>query len=183
VGTREYLTFSATVWVAGTSPLVVEGYAPAGTMVWDTRDGHQHWHLADFARYRLLDSAQQVALVSQKAGFCLASTDAVDFTVARANWRPAGTSLHGACGDITSLAVREVLEIGSGDTYTQQLPGQSFDVTDLAAGTYLVEVTANPDHRLRESDTGNNVSIRRVILGGGPGAHVLEVPPYGAVDG
>jgi hypothetical protein len=204
---RDYLSFAATVWAAGTSPLVVDGfrrpgedimdayqyfydadgnqtgYAQVGTMEWDAADEHHHWHFTDFAQYRLLDSGKQFAVRSGKEAFCLANTDAVDYTLPAANWRPDNTDLHTACGDITSVAVREVLDVGSGDTYGQFLPGQSFDITDLPNGTYYIEVAANPDKRLHESNTKNNSSLRRVILGGEPGARTVTVPPHEGIDG
>jgi len=203
----DHLSFNATVWTAGDSPLVVDGfrrpaedimdayqyfydsggrqigYAPVGTMEWDSRDGHSHWHFTDFARYRLLDASMQQAVRSGKEAFCLANTDAVDYTLPRANWRPRSTDLHTACGSSSSIAVREVLDIGSGDTYAQFLPGQSFDITEVPNGTYYVEVTANPDGRLYEQSTANNTSLRRVILGGAPGARTVQVPPHEGIDG
>ena len=101
-----YLNFSATVWNAGPSPLVVDGfrqagnqdlmdayqyffdgsgnqvgYRPVGTMEWDQRDGHEHWHFTDFATYRLMDKHKKLVVRSQKEAFCLANTDAIDYTV------------------------------------------------------------------------------------------------------
>jgi hypothetical protein len=204
---RDYLSFSATVWTGGDSPLVVDGfrrsnedimdayqyfydadgnqtgYAQVGTMEWDDRDEHHHWHFTDFAQYRLLDSSRQLAVRSGKEAFCLANTDAVDYTLPKANWRPDNTDLHTACGDIGSLAVREVLDVGNGDTYGQWLPGQSFDITDVPNGTYYIEVMANPDKKLYETNTNNNASQRLVILGGEPGARTVTVPPHHGIEG
>jgi hypothetical protein len=203
----DHVVFAATVWVAGNSPLVVDGfrrsdedvmdayqyfydangtqvgYSPVGTMEWDARDGHHHWHFTDFAQYRLLDADNQLAVRSGKEAFCLANTDPIDYTLPHANWRPLNTDLHSACGNGSSIAVREVLDVGNGDTYYQYLPGQSFDVTDLPNGTYYIEIVANPDRKLHEQNTNNNVSHRRIILGGTPGARTVEVPPHGLVDG
>jgi uncharacterized protein YaiE (UPF0345 family) len=203
---HDYLQFAANVWNAGPSPLVLDGfrrtgedvmdayqyfydedgqqvgYAPTGTMEWDDRDGHNHWHFTDFASYRLLNDTQSEVVRSQKEAFCLAATDAIDYTVKNANWHPNNTDLHTACGNEGSLAVREVLDVGSGDTYFQYLPGQSFDITDLPNGTYYVQIIANPDHNLYESNLDNNVSLRQVILGGSPGARTVTVPPYQLVD-
>jgi hypothetical protein len=203
---RDYLAFAATVWVAGTSPLVVDGfrrpdqdvmdayqyfydtrgrqvgYAPVGTMQWDSRDGHHHWHFTDFARYRLLDAAKTVAVRSGKEAFCLANTDPIDYTLPHANWHPENTDLHTSCGNASSLAVRQVLDVGNGDTYQQDLPGQTFDITDLPNGTYYIEITANPDRTLHEHNTANNTSHRQIILGGTPGDRTVQVPPHGLVD-
>ncbi len=201
-----YLHFSATVWNAGPSPLVVDGfrvagnenlmkayqyffdadgrqvgYAPAGTMAWDARDGHDHWHFTDFASYRLLDAKKKIVLRSQKEAFCLANTDAVDYTVPGANWRPDNTDLHTSCGERSSIGVREVLDAGSGDTYVQYLPGQSFDLKGLKNGVYYIEVRANPDKVLYESSTKNNVAYRKVTISGEPGHRKAKAAKVGII--
>ncbi|MGY5010819.1 lysyl oxidase family protein [Streptomyces sp. 900105755] len=203
---KDYLAFSATVWNGGPSPLVVDGfrkpgaekmdayqyfydakgkqvgYTPTGTMEWDPREGHQHWHFSDFASYRLLGADKKEIVRSGKEAFCLANTDAIDYTVKNANWHPYNTDLATACGEETAVSVREVLDVGNGDTYSQYRPGQSFDVTDLPNGTYYIQVIANPDNRLKEQSTANNVTYRKVVLGGTPGARTVTVPKYGLID-
>ncbi|TQE14442.1 protein-lysine 6-oxidase [Streptomyces ipomoeae] len=203
---KDYLAFSANVWNAGPAPLVVDGfrkpgadlmdsyqyfydasgkqvgYAPAGTMEWDPREGHEHWHFTDFASYRLLSEDQTKEVRSGKEAFCLANTDAIDYTVKNANWHPENTDLSTACGEESAISVREVLDVGSGDTYTQERPGQSFDITDLPNGTYYIQVIANPANRLQEADTSNNVALRKVVLGGTPGARTVQVPPHDLID-
>jgi hypothetical protein len=203
---KDYLAFSANVWNAGPAPLVVDGfrspgkdlmdayqyfydakgkqvgYTPTGTMEWDPREGHEHWHFTDFASYRLLSEDQTKEVRSGKEAFCLANTDAIDYTVKNANWHPYNTDLSTACGEQNSISVREVLDVGSGDTYTQYRPGQSFDITDLPNGTYYIQVIANPEKRLQETNTDNNVALRKVILGGEPGARTVSVPPHELID-
>ena len=78
--------------------------------------------------------------------------------------------------------IRETLPAGWGDTYHQGLPGQSFDITALPNGTYFIEVRANPGHRLYERRDDNDVSYRKVILGGSPGARTVEVPAFRGID-
>jgi hypothetical protein len=202
-----YLRFAATVWNSGPSPLVVDGYRSttdqnvmdayqffytadgtpsgydtAGAMEWDGRPGHNHWHFEDFARYQLLDSSQTAVVRSRKEAFCLANTDAVDYTVEGANWRPYNTDLSTSCGDYSSLAVREVLLAGSGDTYYQSLPGQSFKVSDLPNGVYYVSVEANPYAVLHEGDTTNNNSLRKIKLMGSGANRTVKVFPVGLID-
>ncbi|WP_086016498.1 lysyl oxidase family protein [Streptomyces davaonensis] len=203
---KDYLAFSANVWNAGPAPLVVDGfrspgkdlmdayqyfydasgkqvgYTPTGTMEWDPRIGHEHWHFTDFASYRLLSEDQTKEVRSGKEAFCLANTDAVDYTVKNANWHPYNTDLSTACGEQNSISVREVLDVGSGDTYTQYRPGQSFDITDLPNGTYYIQVIANPAKRLQETNTKNNVALRKVVLGGEPGKRTVKVPPHDLID-
>ncbi|MFG3039347.1 lysyl oxidase family protein [Streptomyces sp. NPDC048330] len=203
---KDYLAFSANVWNAGPAQLVVDGfrspgkakmdayqyfydangkqvgYTPTGTMEWDPRPGHVHWHFTDFASYRLLKADQKEAVRSGKEAFCLANTDAVDYTVKNANWHPYNTDLSTACGQENSISVREVLDVGSGDTYTQDLPGQSFDITDLPNGTYYIQVLANPAKRLKETNLDNNSALRKVVLGGAPGRRTVTVPAHELVN-
>jgi hypothetical protein len=202
-----HLAFAATVWNAGPGRLVVDGfraadnpdlmnayqyffsasgkqqgYAPVGTMEWDARDGHDHWHFTDFAQYRLLDSKKKLAVRSGKESFCLVNTDAVDYTVPGANWNPTNIDLHSSCGDRNSLGVREVLDTGSGDTYGPDTPGQSFDLRGVANGTYYIEVRANPEKSLIERRTSNNTSYRKVVIGGRAGARTVKAAKVGIVD-
>ncbi|GAA2595803.1 lysyl oxidase family protein [Winogradskya consettensis] len=205
-GEKAYVNFGATVWNAGTSPLLVDGFrrtgtelmdayqyffdangkevgsVEAGTMEWDAREGHRHWHFTDFAQYNLLAADQKLAVRSGKEAFCLANTDAIDYTIKNAKWRPDNTDLSTSCGQNTAVAVREVLDIGSGDTYTQARPGQSFEVTDLPNGTYYIEVKANPSNKLTELSTTNNTALREIHLGGTPTARTLEVPSVNGLD-
>jgi hypothetical protein len=204
---RTYVAFGATVWNGGTSPLLVDGFrktgtdlmdayqyffdakgkevgsAAAGTMEWDAREGHRHWHFTDFAQYNLLAADKKLAVRSGKEAFCLANTDAVDYTIPNAKWRPENTDLSSSCGQNTAVAVREVLDIGNGDTYTQDRPGQSFDITDLPNGTYYIEVKANPANKLTELSTKNNTALRKIVLGGTPTARTLKVPAVNGIEG
>lgn len=200
-----FLAFSANVWNAGDSPLVVDGfrretedvmdayqyfldangeqvgYQLVGEMGWDERRGHHHWHFKDFARYRLLDASKVEAVRSRKEAFCLAATDAVDYTVPGADWQPDYTDLHTQCGSEDSLSIREVLSSGSGDTYAQWLAGQSFNLKGLPNGTYYIAVEANPLGNIIEHSTDNNVKLRKVIISGEPGARIVRVPRVGIV--
>ncbi len=203
---KTYLTFGATVWNAGPSPLVVDGFrrpngdlmdayqyfydaagneigaSKAGTLEWDPRRGHNHWHFTAFATYRLLDSTRKLTKRSGKEAFCLAPTDAIDLNRLTAQWKPASTDLGTACGTEESISIREVLDVGWGDTYDQTLPGQSFNVTNLANGIYYIEVLANPDRKLVESNPNNNSALRKVKLGGTVGGkRTLKVYPYAGI--
>ena len=202
---RSFLNFGATAWNAGPGDLVVEGFRdpssltmdafqyfyddgavvgklPAGTLEYDNRDGHDHWHFRDFASYSLLDADRQLIVDSGKEAFCLAPTDPIDLTADNAEWDPWLTDLGTACGESDSLWIREVLETGWGDTYTQYRPGQSFDITDLPNGVYFIRVSANPDNVLAEASDANNVALRKVRLRGKAGERWVHVPLYKGMD-
>ncbi len=201
----DQVDFGATVGISGNGPLDVEGFrshgsltmqayqyfwqdgkvigrARAGTMGFDSKHGHNHWHFQQFAQYSLLNSAHQLAVPSRKVGFCIAPTDPVDLLRPGATWQPSFLGFGGQCGSPTALWVQEELPLGWGDTYFQSVAGQSFNITHLPNGTYYVEIQANPEHVLYETSTSNDVSLRKVILGGKPGHRTVRVPALDGID-
>lgn len=202
---KDVLDFGATVWIGGHSRLDVQGFrsdgspvmkayqyfwkhgrivgrARAGTMGFDTKRGHDHWHFEQFAQYRLLNASKSLVLRSRKVGFCIAPTDGVNLLLPHAVWQPTFTGFGGACGSPSALSVQEEMPLGWGDTYEQYLPGQAFDITKLPNGTYYIEIIANPNKVLHESNTANDVSLRKVILGGTPGHRTVKVPAFHGID-
>jgi len=204
---RDYLRFSSTVWNAGPSRLVVDGfrregsdvmdayqyfydasgeqvgYTRTGTFEWEPKKGHEHWHFRDFAAYRLLSADGKRVIRGKKEAFCLANTDQIDVTIEGANPRPENTDLASSCGERTSVALRQVLESGAGDTYERSLPGQSFDITKVPNGVYHLEITANPSRRLVESSLDDNVAVRKITLGGVRGKRTVRVARIGMIKG
>jgi hypothetical protein len=201
---KDWLAFGANVWVGGNAVLDVEGFrrqneavmdawqyfyegdrpvgrARVGEMEYDTRDGHFHWHLLQFARYRLLDASQEHVTRSKKQSFCIVPTDPVDLSLEGAEMRPYETGLDSACGDEDALWIRETLPVGWGDTYYQERGGQAFNITKVENGTYYIAVEANPTGELFETDKTNNVEYRKVILKGTKGDRTVCVPGHGAL--
>jgi hypothetical protein len=203
---RDYVTFGTTEWNDGPKQLTVEGFrqpdattmdafqyffddtgaavgkAPVGTMEFDTRPGHHHWHFEQFANYALLDATQTQVVASHKQSFCLAPTDPVDLTQPGAEMDPYQVGLSSQCGSQSALWVREDLPAGWGDTYFQFVRGQAFNITDLPNGRYFIRVTVNPLGSVYETDTTNDTSLRRVLLKGRPGHRRIVVPLYHGID-
>jgi hypothetical protein len=202
---HDYLGFAATEWNAGPGTLVVEGFrspdeasmdafqyfvldgqavgkAPIGELEFHARGGHNHWHFEEFTRYSLLDAESKEILVSGKQSWCLVNTDALDLTVPNANVLGFGQDLTTSCGGPGALWIREILDVGWGDTYTQFQRGQAFDITDLPNGTYHVRVHVNPTGSMLETDTTNNVEDRLIRLRGRPGHRRVVVPPWHGID-
>jgi hypothetical protein len=201
----DQLDFGATVWISGHGPLDVEGFrdkglpvmrayqyfwrdghvigrARAGTMGFDGKKGHNHWHFEQFARYTLLNADKRLALLSHKVGFCIAPTDSVNLLLPHAVMQPGFLGFGGACGSPTALWVQEEMPLGWGDTYFQFVAGQSFNISHLPNGTYYIKVTANPEHVLHETNARNDVSLRKIILGGTPGHRTVRVPAWHGLD-
>jgi hypothetical protein len=199
------IAFGATVWIGGHARLDVEGFRSngspvmrawqyfyknghvvgrtrAGTMGFDGLPGHHHWHFEQFAQYRLLGANKTTVLKSRKVGFCIAPTDSINLVLPHAMWQPGFTGFGGACGSPQALWVREELPLGWGDTYFQYVAGQSFNITNLPNGVYYIEIIANPRHVLHESNYKNNISLRKIVLGGTLGARTVKVPAVHHID-
>jgi hypothetical protein len=194
---HDYLDFAATIWNAGPGTLDVEGFrsgtAPVmearqfmfqrghpptsetiGRFEFDTRPGHNHWHLEDVAQYDLLGAHGKHIVRSGKQSFCLAPTDPIDLTRVGALWQPDKVGLYSACPTDQSIWLRETLPAGWGDTYVQAKAGQSFDITRVPNGRYLVRVTTNPRHRIIETTGANNSALVGIELGGQRGHRTVK---------
>ena len=66
--------------------------------------------------------------------------------------------------------------------YNVERPSRLIDITGLPNGTYYIQVIANPENRLQETNHKNNIALRKVILGGTEGARTVQVPPHDLVD-
>jgi lysyl oxidase len=205
-GPHDLLTFSATEWNAGPAPLDVEGFRtpghdrmrafeyfrdrrgrvvgrePAGHLEFDRRRGHQHWHFEQFARYTLVRNRTHKVAASHKQSFCIAPTDLIDLTLPGADWMTEPASLTTACGSPTSLWVREAMPAGWGDTYSQIVAGQAFNITHVPNGVYVVRVQVNPRGLLSEVERGNDSVVRRVRLGGQRGHRTVHAAPWRGID-
>jgi hypothetical protein len=200
---RDLLAFNATEWNAGPGTLVVEGFrgrdqdlmdayqyflvdgqpvgrAPIGQMEFHPK--HHHWHFRQFTEYSLLDADDGEVAVSGKQSWCLANTDAIDLSVPNANWGAFGGDVFTMCGGPGALWIREVLDVGWGDTYAQYIAGQAFDITDLPNGEYYIRVHVNPTGSIVEGSADNNVEDRLIVLRGRPGARRVIVPPWHGID-
>jgi hypothetical protein len=128
---------------------------------------HGHWHLADYADYRLWTTdgyqawsharaahpnatAKQIfdtypeivpgMVNGHKQGFCV-----IDL----AQKQPFSPSHYWSCNN-------QGLSPGWEDIYHWNLDGQWVDVTDLPGGFYVLEIEVNADRLFEESDYGNN---------------------------
>jgi hypothetical protein len=202
----DQLMFGATVWMGGNARLDVEGFRSHGSRVMKAyqyfwRNGHvigraragtmsfvkgsddDDWHFAQFAQYRLLNAAKTNVLRSHKEGFCIAPTDLVNAFLPGAPWQINFDSFFsGGCGQQTALSVQEAMPVGWGDTYFQDRPGEDFNITNLPNGTYYIEIVANPEKVLHETKLSNDVSLRKVILGGVKGHRTVKVPAFHGLD-
>jgi hypothetical protein len=188
-GDRFRLGFGSAVSNVGEGPLIVEAWrsstsapamrarqviarevggwrrnGPVGELRYVVAETHQHWHLLPFDAYELRRAGGGPPVAARKSGFCLGDR----FREASVPPLEAAAApfYRGNCGlgDRGLRALREGISTGFGDDYQPTLEGQSFDVTGLPAGEYVLSHEVNAGRRLRESDYRNNAASLRISL-------------------
>ena len=119
--------------------------------------GHDHFHLVGFQRYELRDAEDRLIARDRKVGYCLGDR------------RPAGgerARCTGYCGrgSPNALRIAQGLSPGFADPYASDLGGQSFDVTGLPPGEYVLVNLANPAGVLQESSYDDDAASVRFLL-------------------
>jgi hypothetical protein len=148
----------------GTTQMTLVSSSLVGTFVF--HPAHNHWHMADFARYELRSidgdgSTGPVVAATDKVSFCMIDTDVFDSTLAHF-----GMGFKHACGQ----DARQGLKVGMGDTYSSSLSDQFIDISTVADGTYRLVSAADPNvpdrpgGRLLELNDANNAASVDVVI-------------------
>lgn len=191
-GARRCLRFDTIVANFGTGPLEVHTHVgtvatdrsvsqrisrsdgtyydvPAGTFELDP--AHAHFHLAQFAVAMLWRSDAKGARLGRapvrtgdKAGFCLEDVQHRGGNVVAAYTWPY------ACYPTVTRdgAVEQVqgISVGWSDIYDVSVAHQYVEVTGVPDGYYLLTITTDPGHRLRETTTKDNTVTQRIRICG-----------------
>ncbi|MGH7857433.1 MAG: lysyl oxidase family protein [Candidatus Binatia bacterium] len=125
---------------------------------------HGHWHYSGFGRGNLYDTAGNLVAHNNKTGFCLIE---VDFPGWGAKGNGPRRYTFPGC-QVPNDGDEVVQGIGPGwaDVYNWFLADQYIDVTRVPDGVYRLEIVADPDDTLEESDEGNNASSIWICLQG-----------------
>ena len=122
---------------------------------------HDHWHLLDFTRYKLVrERNRRTAVRSTKIGFCIIDTG---HRFAGLPGSPVTPYYPAGSADCDRGSV-DGLSVGWSDTYAYSLPGQQVNVTGLRRGRYCLVSKADPSNVLRELDNSNNARRAPIAL-------------------
>lgn len=129
------------------------------TMAWGG-DGHEHWHVARVASYRLEPAVEESGAAlgpegreDAKIGFCFYDFgQELDRGPGEARFEREG------CGKEDSESFLMGLSPGWGDKYIFSLPGQSIDVSDVPDGAYRLWAQADEKGWFREATRDNNLT-------------------------
>lgn len=149
----------------------------AAGMIFDTGDGHGHWHVRDLESYDLLrlDNGVKVGSAA-KTGFCFFDTHAYANLPGAPGSRVYGP---GSCGHADSLDVSMGLSVGWGDEYPWNFTGQYIDITSVANGKYRLRATADQSGLFAEASEANNATWVDISLSRRKGKTSVKVLRYG----
>lgn len=127
---------------------------------------HGHYHYLDFLRFQLFhvgDSHQlSPAGSGTKLGLCPADELFADWTVFNQEQTNTFTANCGYAPGTASLG----LNVGWGDVYKWQRPGQYVDFSGDGDGYYLLQVTVNAAGLVKTARTGDNIGYAYVHIVG-----------------
>ncbi len=134
----------------------------AGNPLFEFSACHEHYHFRDFTNYQLLDADGNVVAQGHKQAFCLLDMEPIDDAAApsppgtRPRPEPMGEVFPG--GPVFQEGCN-YLSAGWADIYSIDTDCQWVDITDVAAGDYVLSLSVNPLGRVAETTTDNN-SVR-----------------------
>jgi hypothetical protein len=147
-GTRTIIRFNTETENQGAADLYFGN--PANNPLFVFAPCHAHYHFNNYMSYRLRDANGNVAAVGLKVGFCILDVF---------RWNP------GSSSTAKYNCSNQGIQIGWGDVYDTTLDGQWIDITGLPAGNYTIEIEANPQGMIQESNYGNNITQVPITIG------------------
>ncbi|HWY76108.1 MAG TPA: immunoglobulin domain-containing protein, partial [Verrucomicrobiae bacterium] len=147
-GTRTLIRFSTQTENSGNADLYFGNPASNPLFVW--APCHAHYHFQNYMSYRLRNSNGKIAAIGLKVGFCILDVF---------RWNP--NSAPNASYTCSNQGIQQ----GWGDLYDSSLDGQWIDITGLPPGNYTIELEANPQGIILESNYGNNLTTVPIAIG------------------
>ena len=130
---------------------------------------HAHTHFDDWAVYRLRERSAEGAVGAilaqgDKTSFCL--LDIVPFDIGTYgdaaegdDGSAAGAPQYTSCGQMV-----QGISPGWSDVYDRELDDQWIDITDIADGSYWLEVEVDPEGQVLEAPDGEANNVTRVAI-------------------
>lgn len=149
----------------GGTKVAPPGIAP--TVIFESNDSHNHYHLKDAAEYTLWDRGRtaQVAIAQKtEAGFCIEDSEHAHGPAGAANYSVGSNNF---CWQAHDRGGQDVLVMGITpgfrDVYPAGLAFQWIDVSRVTPGEYMLAARVDPKNVLTESDEANNGYAARPV--------------------
>jgi hypothetical protein len=144
----------------------------AGTMYFEDKPGHNHYHVDDWVEFRLIKKVGKkrvVAARGQKVSYCLFTTgifygkdglSKINGTQYGEHMPNYGLGYYPSC-DFN----KQGISVGGYDTYGMLYEGQYLELPKgIKNGTYTLEIEIDPHHWYRESNKKNNIFRMQITL-------------------
>jgi hypothetical protein len=131
-------------------------HAPAPSLIYETNDDHEHWHLLHAMRYSLWSEDKTVAVAPvQKVGFCLIDSQRVEAPASSRQVYSEASDDFCRWQEPDAASVFMGVSPGWRDIYGSNLAFQWVDISDVAPGRYWLRADADPDGVIAETDEVN----------------------------
>jgi hypothetical protein len=142
-----------------------ESLYKTGTIYFDSKPGHQHYHVDDWIEIRLIkiiNGNKQIFAKGSKISYCLFTTGMLfgKSEFSRINGKQYGIDMPNyGLGDYKSCELlRQGITVGGYDYYGPMYEGQYLELPkDLKNGNYILEIEIDPFNKYHESNRKNNV--------------------------
>jgi hypothetical protein len=143
---------------------VIHKEIDAGTMYFENKPGHNHYHVDDWVAFRLIQKIKNKKIVvakGQKVSYCLFTTG-IFYNydgIGNINGKQYGESMpnYGLGNYPTCNFDKQGISVGGYDTYGMMYEGQYIDLPKgLKNGDYFLEIEIDPHHWYKESNKKNN---------------------------
>lgn len=169
-------------WVRTPAGMVENPPLPAGApeVIYETADGHNHFHLMRIARYSLWNQARTAEVApGQKVGFCLEDSQRRETTGPAQSVYINSNFCHQ--NNPTASSITMGVSAGWRDRYGANLALQWVDVSDVQPGTYWLAAEIDTDGVIEEADETNNTRRFAASASTVPG-HVAQPVTRGEVS-
>jgi hypothetical protein len=127
------------------------------TVIFESADGHNHWHLRSAMRYGLYDVEQPTLVApAMKVGFCLADSEPVGPPTIPRTYPLDEDDPFCQQGELQAPSITMGITPGWRDRYGAGLTFQWVDVSSVLPGRYRLGAESDPDQHLIEEDEENN---------------------------
>ncbi len=131
-------------------------HTPAPSLIYETNDDHEHWHLLHAMRYSLWSEDKTVAVAPvQKVGFCLIDSQRVEAPASSKQVYSEDSDNFCRWQEPDAASVFMGVSPGWRDIYGSNLAFQWVDISDVAPGRYWLRSDADPDGVIAETDEVN----------------------------
>jgi hypothetical protein len=118
-------------------------HAPAPSLIYETNDDHEHWHLLHAMRYSLWSEDKTVAVAPvQKVGFCLIDSQRVEAPASSRQVYSEASDDFCRWQQPDAASVFMGVSPGWRDIYSSNLAFQWVDISDVAPGRYWLRADA-----------------------------------------